>query len=119
MLTPHPPDTRIRRSQRPSGVALILDIDLKLLEQPSVEDEKCQFYSRLPTVTECESSELHDVLACVFLPARSTALHPHFEQTFTGCFDVASTKRQTKCAHGHNLRSMSRMRATPHRTRAR
>jgi hypothetical protein len=80
------------------GVALILDIDLKLLEQPSVEDEKCQFYSRLPTVTECESSELHDVLACVFLPARSTALHPHFEQTFTGCFDVASTKRQTKSA---------------------
>src|SRR5450631_2736176 len=74
--------------------------------------ESRQFYSRLPTVTECESSELHDVLACVLLPARSTALHPHFEQTFTGCFDVASTKRQTKSAtHGHSLRSMSRMRA--------
>jgi hypothetical protein len=34
-----------------------------------------------------------------FFQRRSTALHPHFEQTFTGCFDAASTKRQTKSAH--------------------
>jgi hypothetical protein len=74
------------------GVALILDIDLKLREQPSVA-EKGQFYSGLPTVTECESSELHDVLACFLLPARPTALHPHFKQTFTGCLDIASTER--------------------------
>jgi hypothetical protein len=45
--------------------------------------------SRPPSVTEGESSELHDVLAGVLLPARPTALHPHFKQTFTGCFDVA------------------------------
>jgi hypothetical protein len=38
------------------------------------------------------------VLACVLLPARPTALHPHFKQTFAGCLDVASTERQTKSA---------------------
>ena len=35
------------------GVALILDIDLKLLEQPSVEDESVNSIAGSQTVTEC------------------------------------------------------------------
>ena len=38
------------------------------------------------------------MLARVRLPARPTALHPHFKQTLTGGLDIASTERQSKSA---------------------
>ena len=57
----------LRIGTRQGGVALMLDIDLKLREQPAVADE-VSILSQAPSVTECESSELHDgTLRCIHI----------------------------------------------------
>jgi hypothetical protein len=83
-------------------VALILDIDLKLHEQPSVSGRSVNSIAGSQRSLRARVSELHDVLACALLPA------PH---SISSAFQTDSYRLPRHCqyrgpiqvgAHGHN-----------------